>query len=68
MEDLRHFHASKKCVKFSQIAWMYMKYLCICDGLMDLLFSAVCNLILPIVYDTIGRLTVQNVCINYHSL
>ena len=28
----------KKCVKFSQIAWMYMKYLCICDGLMDLWF------------------------------
>ena len=28
----------KKYVKFSQIAWMYMKYLCICDGLMDLWF------------------------------
>ena len=30
----------KKCVEFSQIAWMYMKYLCICDGLMDLLFPS----------------------------
>ena len=58
----------KKYVKFSEIAWMYMKYLCICDGLMGPVISIICNLVLPIVYGLIVRLTVQNVCINYCSL
>ena len=47
---------------------MYMKYLCICVWINGPVISAMCNLVLPIVYNSIGRSTVQNVHTNYHSL
>ena len=51
----------KMSVKFSQIAWMYIKYLCICWWINGPVISVICNLILPIVYNLIVRSTVQNV-------